>query len=289
MANKTNLIFLHKTIKAIADSLIKVFVPLLILKSSGSMTLVILYLCLYNPLCVLLNFVLKKYLQKYGVVAIIIHFVPLIAVQFLLNLKITWLICVLLAIFMALAQVLYSVPINILFSLTDKSVDVAKFEIPTNIGKMVFLLISGYMLSASFKNSLLVLSIVGSILYIFSAIPIFYGYNLLKISFTNRASIQSKIPENYKFYNLYHAQFGLFQTIFDVALPLYLFLNNLTFQSITIILVLIEICKIGSNILAKILVNKNLGLMSALVSIFIMIVSFTILLFVKILSVQMSF
>ena len=268
-------------VKAVADSLIKVFVPLLILKSSGSMTLVILYLCLYNPLCVLLNLIFKQCLQKYGVISIIIHFVPLIAVQFLLNLKITWLICVLLAIFMAFAQVLYSVPINILFSLTDKSIDVAKFEIPTNIGKMVFLLISGYMLSASFKNSLLVLSIAGSVLYFISAIPIYYGYNLLKISFTDRVSIQSKIPENYKFYNLFHAQFGLFQTIFDVALPLYLFLNNLTFQSITIILVLIEICKIGSNILAKFLISKNLSLLSAFISIFIMTLSFTILLFVK--------
>ena len=268
-------------VKAVADSLIKVFVPLLILKSSRSMTLVVLYLALYNPLCVLLNLVLKKFLQKYGVVAIILHFVPMIAVQFLLNLNITWLICVVLAVLMAFAQVLYSVPINILFSLTDKSVNVAKFEIPTNIGKMVFLLISGYMLSASFKNSLLILSIVGSVLYIISVIPIFYGYNLLKTAFVDRVSIQSKIPENYKFYNIFHAQFGLFQTIFDVALPLYLFLNNLTFQSITIVMVLIEVCKIGTNILAKFLVDKNLSMLSALTSIFVMIASFVILLFVK--------
>lgn len=279
--NKTNLIFLHKTIKAIADSIIKVFVPLLILKASGSMALVILYLCLYNPLCVMLNIMLRKFLQKYGIVAIILHFLPMIAVQFLLNLEITWLICVLLAVMMAFAQVLYSVPINILFSLTDKSVNVAKFEIPTNIGKMVFLLVSGYMLSASFKSSLLILSIIGSVLYIVSVIPIFYGYSLLKTAFINRVSIQSKIPENYKFYNIFHAQFGLFQTIFDVALPLHLYLNNLTFQSITIVLVLIEICKIGANILAKVLVDKGKGLHSAIVSTCIMIASFIVLLFVK--------
>lgn len=279
--NKTNLIFLHKTIKAIADSIIKVFVPLLILKSSGSMALVILYLCLYNPLCVLLNLALKKFLQKYGIVAIILHFLPMIAVQFLLNAKITWLICIVLAVLMAFAQVLYSVPINILFSLTDKSVNVAKFEIPTNIGKMVFLLVSGYMLSSSFKSSLLILSIVGTALYIVSVIPIFYGYNLLKTAFDDRISIQSTIPENYKYYNIFHAQFGLYQTIFDVALPLYLYLNNLTFQSITIILVLIEICKIGSNILAKLLVDRGKSLLSALISISIMSASFILLLFIK--------
>lgn len=279
--NKTNLIFLHKTIKAIADSIIKVFVPLLILKSSGSMALVILYLCLYNPLCVLLNLALKKFLQKYGVVAIILHFLPMIAVQFLLNAKITWLICIVLVVLMAFAQVLYSVPINILFSLTDKSVNVAKFEIPTNIGKMVFLLVSGYMLSSSFKSSLLILSIVGTALYIVSVIPIFYGYNLLKTAFDDRISIQSTIPENYKYYNIFHAQFGLYQTIFDVALPLYLYLNNLTFQSITIILVLIEICKIASNILAKLLVDRGKSLLSALISISIMSASFILLLFIK--------
>ncbi len=281
MTNKTNLIFLHKTIKAIADSIIKVFVPLLILKSSGSMPLVILYLCLYNPLCALLNLAIKRFLQKYGIIAIILHFVPMIAVQFLLNLKITWFICVILALLMAFAQVLYSVPINILFSLTDKSVNVAKFEIPTNIGKMVFLLISGYMLSASFKSSLLILSIIGSVLYIVSVTPIFYGYNLLKTAFDDRISTQSKVPENYKYYNIFHSQFGLFQTIFDVALPLYLYLNNLTFQSITIILVLIEVCKIGANIFAKVLVDKGKSLLSAFISICIMITSFVLLLVIK--------
>ena len=64
--NKTNLIFTHKLIKAFADSMVKAFIPLIILKSSQNMYLVMLYLTCYYAFCGVLNLIFKKFLQKYG-------------------------------------------------------------------------------------------------------------------------------------------------------------------------------------------------------------------------------
>lgn len=280
--DKSNLIFLHKTIKSLADSMIKIFIPLLILQASNSMTLVIIYLCSYYPLCSILNLVLRKFLHKFGLIAIIIHSIPIIATQFLLNLTMTWWLCIILALLMAFAQVFYYVPINTLFSLTDKKVNVAKFEISSNIGKIIFTLLSGYVLGSEIENSLLIVSLVCSSLYIISSIPLLYGYRILKDSYKEVKTTPVKIDKKeFRWFNLYHIQFGLYQSILDVALPLFLFIENLTFQSLTIVIVLIEFFKICSNALASYLTKKNLGLLSIIISLAITLASFMIIIFIR--------
>jgi len=273
--SKTNLIFTHKMIKAFADSMIKVFMPLIIYKASNNMLFAIIYLCAFEPLCALLNLVLKKVLQKYGVITIIIHFIPLIIVQFLLNLKMTWWLCLIFALLMSLAEVLYYVPLNLLFSFTDRKVNVAKFQIATNVGKLVFIVLTGFILGSNFTNSLLIVTITCSVLYLLSSIPILFGYGVLKKSY-NKAVKHSRVvnTKSYKLFNLYHIEFGIFQVILEVILPLYLYINNLTFQSVAIVMALIEVCKIGANILAKFLVNKKLSFLSVIISISAMTISF---------------
>ncbi|MBO5884777.1 MAG: MFS transporter [Clostridia bacterium] len=279
--NKTNLIYIHKIIKAVADSIIKVFIPLIILKASGNINYVMIYLCSYYFLCALLNIALKKFLQKYGVIAIILHSIPLIIMQILLNSNITWWICIILAILSSFAQVLYSVPINILFALTDKNINVAKFEISTNIGKIIFILLSGYILGSSIQNSLLIMTIFSAVLYIVSAMPLLFGYNVLKNGYTKISQNSQPIKSKNKLFNLYHILFGLFQTVIDVVLPLYLFINNLSFQSVTLVMVLIEVCKIAANIFARYLLKKGYAAVSIFLSLFIMVTSCVLMIFIK--------
>lgn len=267
--NRSNSIFLHKLIKSFADSLLNVFVPLLILKSSENLMFVMLYLNCYYTLCAILNLVLKKFLQKYGIIAIILHTIPIIALQFMLTANITWWWCILLALTASLAQVLYSVPLNILFALSDKKVDVAKFQISTNIGKIIFILLSGYFLGSTYKNSILILSIIGSVLYILSVIPIFYGYNLLKEEYGKRKSSSTQNQPQIcskKLFKLFHCFFGIFQSILDIVIPIYLYCNNLTFEAVAIVVALIEVLKMLSNMLAKKLVNTNHAKLSVLLS-----------------------
>ena len=282
--NQTNLIFCHKLIKAFADSLVKAFIPLIILKNSGSMMLVMLYLTSYYALCCLLNVALKKFLQKYGIVAMILHTVPLIALQFLLTLSPNWWLCLIVALLASLAQVLYSVPLNLLFAFTDKRINVAKFQISTNVGKLIFILLSGYIIGSEFKNSILILAVLGTLLYLSSIIPILYGYKLLKTSYEKLAA--KKQPEydrtSYKYFNIFHICFSLFQSVLDVIVPLYLYTENLTFEAVAIVMALIEVCKIGANLLAKQLIKRKHALASCMISVCCMTVGIIVMLTVKI-------
>lgn len=281
--NRSNLIFLHKLIKAFADSLLKVFVPLLILKSSGNIMLVMLYLNCYYVLCGTLNLILKKFLQKYGIIAIILHTIPVVALQFMLTASITWWWCILLAFVASLSQVLYSVPLNLIFALSDKNVDVAKFQISTNIGKIIFILLSGYVLGSNYKNSILILSIIGTILYILSSLPIFYGYNLLKTQYEKtETSAEIRPTQVDKMFNLFHSYFGIFQSILDVVIPLYLYCNNLTFEAITAVVALIEALKMLANILAKKLVKTGHSKLSVVLSLICFFIGSIVIMIVKV-------
>ncbi len=282
MKNRTNLIFYHKLIKAFADSMVKAFIPLIILKNSGNMYMVMLYLNVYYALCGFLNWALKKFLQKYGVIAMILHTVPLITLQFLLALPTTWWMCIIIALLASFAQVLYSVPLNLLFAFTDKKVNVAKFQIATNVGKLIFVLLSGYVLGSSYKNSVLLLAIVGGVLYISSAIPIMYGYNLLKFAYLNITATPPQVDKSsYKTYNIFHMAFAIFQSILDVIVPLYLYIEKLTFEAVAIVMALIEVCKIVANLLAKRLVKKGYSFLSCIISVACLIAGSIIMLVVK--------
>lgn len=250
MKDKTNLIFCHKLIKAFADSMIKVFVPLIILKSSGSLKLAILY-----------SF-------------------PIIILQFLLTLEINIWLCLVIAMLAAFGQVLYSVPLNILFAFSDRKVNVAKFQIATNVGKLIFIVIGGLVIGSNIKNSILLLSIFGTILYLASIVPIVFGYKMLKVAYNHIAEHPPHYDKkSYCFFNVYHILFSIFQSVIDVIVPLYLFTKNITFESIAIAMALIELCKIGANMLAKFLVLKNKAIVSVFISVFLFVSSAIIILF----------
>lgn len=282
-SNRTNLIFLHKLIKAFADSLIKAFVPLIILKSSGSLQFVALYLVTYYFSTGILNLILKKFLQKYGIFAILLHIIPMVSLQFLLTLNFTWWFCILIGFIASFSLVLYSVPFNLLFALSDKNVDVAKFQIATNFGKLIFILFSGYVLTFNFKNSIILLAIIGAILYILSSVPILFGYNLLKESYVLNANKTVSLKHcDYKFFNLYHICFGIFQSVVEYVIPIYLYVNYLTFETVAIIMALIEALKILSNIIAKKLVNSGHSTVSIILSVVCFSIGCVVFLFVKI-------
>lgn len=281
--NQTNLIFLHKLIKSFADSLVKAFIPLIILKNTNSLLLVAIFLIAeYSFFCVF-NLGLKKFLQKYGIVAMVLHIVPIIAVQFLLTIEIDLVMCVILGILGSLSLALYSVPLNLLFTFTDKNVNVAKFQISTNVGKLIFILIGGYIIGSDAKNSILFLSIFGTVLYVMSIIPILYGYNLMKTKYDKIATKQPEINKgSYKYFNLYHMCFSMFQGVLDQVVPLYLYIENLTFESVTIVMALIELCKIGSNLLAKHFVLKKKARLSCFVSVMCFVIGSVVMMTVKI-------
>lgn len=282
MKNKTNLIFIHKVLKAIADSLIQVFIPLYILKVSGDINLAFMYLAIHGSMVIIFNIALKKLLQKFGVICIILHFIPIIATEAILSFcQITPLTIIPCALCTSLTQTLYSVPLNLIFSFSDKKTNVAKFQIATNIGKLVFILVGGFFLSSSVENSFLILSVVSSFIYVLSVIPIFYAYDMLKTSYNSHPTSTVPRTSTDKWFAVFHMSFGTFQETIDKIVPLFLFINNLSFQAVTTLLAVNELIKVGTNYFAKYLVKSGKEKLSCLLSCVVLLCSVVGILFVK--------
>ena len=283
---KDNLIFIHKLLKAIADSIIKIFIPLFILKTTDNLALAIGYLTIYSVLTNIILLLFKKIIEKYGIITIILHFVFIVATEAILSFaEINWSTVAACSLLMAFAQAFYSVPLNLIFAFGDKKSNVAKFQIATNVGKLIFTLVSGMILSSSIKNSFLIMSIVSSIFYILSVIPIGYSYKELK---ENYEKIQNNLKQNNenskkldKRFNYFHIFFGLFQATIDNIVPLFLYINNLSFKSITIFIALVELGKISINYLAKFLIQKNKQIIACSISVVIFVSSLICVLVAK--------
>ncbi len=277
--DNTNRIFLHKVFKAIADSIIKIFIPLYILKSTGSINLAIGYLVVYSFFVFVLQIALQKLYTKYPIICMALHCIPIIIAQTILSFcHITLGVMTITALLMSISQVIYSVPLNIIFALNDKKTNVAKFQIATNAGKIIFIIISGLLLS-KVPNSFLFLSIAATIIYIASIIPILK----LNKSIKNKQISQKPTPYGCNFtFRLYHITFGLFQAVIDNLIPLYLYANNLSFESITVIIALVEVFKILANMLAKFLISRRHFMLSCILSFVIFAGSLTGLFIFKI-------
>ena len=90
-----------------------------------------------------------------------VHFIPIIVTMGLFSfLQIDITLVIIAAILMSFSQTLYSIPLNLIFTFGDKKTNVGKFQIASNLGKLTFTLISGYLLSSTIRNSFLILSIV---------------------------------------------------------------------------------------------------------------------------------
>lgn len=279
---KDNLIFAHKFLKAIADSIIKVFIPLFILKSSGDLNLSMIYLVVYSCSVILTQWIFSKLIEKYGVICIMVHFVPIIVTMGIFSFGEVNLTTVLItAVLMSLSQSLYSVPLNIAFAFGDKKTNVGKFQIASNIGKLVFTLISGLILSSEIKDSFLILSISSSIVYLVSVIPLFFIYKLLA---ENYARCEKKPNQNIKvdkWFIIFHIAFGIFQPIMDNLVPLYLYVNSLSFKAVTYMIVSVELIKIVMNYLSQFGVKRGNSIVLVSVGAAMFMTSITMMLILK--------
>ena len=279
---KSNAIFTHKLLKAIADSIIKLFIPLYILKTTGSVELSLGYLTLYSFFVFAFLFIFKKFIQKYGVLAIILHFIPIIITEALFSFcEINFTIVLISSILMAITQTLYSVPLNLIFALQDKKVNVAKFQVATNVGKLIFTLISGLLISSEIKNSFLILSIVSSIFYILCIIPILSSYKILKDEYNKIKIEEPKAFSQNKWFTIFHITFGCFQATMDNVVPLFLYVNNLSFQAVTILIAVIELLKIAVNYFSKYLVNLKKQKISCYICASMFIISLIGIMFIR--------
>lgn len=279
---KDNLIFIHKLLKAIADSIIKLFLPLYILKQTNDINLAMLYLIIYSSCVMLTMFILKTIIQKFGVFAIMVHFIPIIVTMGLFSfLQIDITLVIIAAILMSFSQTLYSIPLNLIFTFGDKKTNVGKFQIASNIGKLTFTLISGYLLSSTIRNSFLILSIVSSIFYIGGTIPLFFSIKDLQSNYEIFKKTPNKKAKIDPWFIIFHISFGIFQPIMDNIVPLFLYINQLSFHAVTLMIALVEGAKIIINYLSHYLVKKKKALICVSISFLLFLISSFGMIFIK--------
>ena len=279
-----NCMFTHRVIKALADSIIQVFLGLLILKESQSVDLFMVYILAFMIVALVFNLILKKLLQRYCILFIILHFIPLIASQLIVSLCPINIVSVLLiSLLSGLSNVIYYGPLNILFTISDEKTDVAFFQIAVNVGKIIFIVVSGLIIS-KFENSLIFLTIASIVLYIVSAIPLLLGFRKISENYKHICNNKNNNVEDKKTYtkfNVFHMFFGCFQACVNFIFPAWLYVNNLSFESIAIYLAINEFLLILSNYLAKYLFKKSLAIWGSLVAIIILNVSIFLTFFIK--------
>ena len=281
MKNQNN-IFIHKLLKSIADSIIIVFIPLYVLKTTNDFRLSMAYLIIFSLFVLFFMFVLKKLIQKYGVLAMILHFIPIIITEYILSFATIniWII-IICAGLMGLSQALYSIPLNLVFTFGDKKTNVGLFMIATNIGKIIFTLVSGFILSSEIKNSFLILSIASTSFYILSIFPILFAYKELKNNYDNTKNNNSETVKLNPWFIIFHISFGLFQPIMDNIVPLYLYMNDLSFQAVTIFIVVVEVLKVLANMISQIAVRHKKSIYLVSISFVLFFASIISIIFVK--------
>ena len=263
-----NSIFLHKTLNGLADSLIKIFVPVIILKATQNIYLAILFMIIRPLTFVLFNLLLKKFLTKYPKLSIILHIIPIVILQTIIFfVPINFFVIIILGVLSGLFTVFYTVPANLLFVFADKKLNVSKMEIGTNLGKILFIIIGGFIINSGSLGYLITLTISASLIYVLSILPLIFGSKLLKVYRINtKRNIDIFDKKEKLIFNLFHLSFGSFQVFIDEILPVFLFYNGLNFTAIATLQAGVEVAKLLSNVLANFFYKKNLSKMSIIIA-----------------------
>ena len=255
----SNALLLHRVLVGLADSAIKIFIPLLIYKQTQNIFLSFLFGIVDFALTALFFGVLKKLIQKQPVLCIGFYVVLIIAVQFLLLVELNIYTILSLAVLSSLATTLYYGSINLLFGIMDKNTNTAKFETGQQIGKIIFSIISIYLIG-NVANSLTFIIIFSSVLYLLSIWPLLTNRKELKLKLAEIKNVNAKIilldKKTHKF-NIFHIFTGIFSVFTEFILPLYLYISGLSYTVVGLLVVLQCVVRILGNFTGKFINKKN--------------------------------
>ncbi len=256
MSNSTSLL-IHRLIKGFADATIKVFIPLLIYKATGDLFLTFLFAFLTYAFESLSYLIFKKFIQKHGVLAIILHIVPLVVLEFMLSVKVVLWVIVLMAILHGISSALYAGAINTMFASLDHNTNVAKFDSGEKLGKIIFTIVSAFILGM-IDQAQIFMVIFSFILYLVSIIPLCMKYQELKNCVVALQPInQKEVFKANKWFNVFFMMQGFFNFTVNVGFPVYLYVTGLNFTIVGVMTALKDVIVIVSNFVSKWLSEKN--------------------------------
>ncbi len=256
MENSTALA-LNRTFKSIADSAIKVFVPILIYKNTGSLVYAFLFMALSSFVNSLTYTMLKSFLKKHSALAVSIHSIFIIAIELLLLTKMNVGIVIIVSILEGVQTAFYY-SIKYLYGFMDKTNNVAKFEIGQYIGKIVFVILSAVFLD-NIKDSLIFIIAFSSAFYILSSVVVLIKIKDIKAIQINKDLSYKQIQKDNKYWNAFHIFNGIIHLFLNSVLPLYLYVYDLSFTKIGIVLVIQYLLNILANYLSMLFAKKGYG------------------------------
>ena len=172
-------LYLHRVLNEFADSLIKVFVPVVIYDKTASITAVIWFVLSYYILQSLLNLILRKVLVRSPLSVIVLRLVPVLLLQFLLISDFTQLgihfYIAALAIVTAFSNCLYWLPLNSLFTMLAAEKTGSKtgqFRAASRVGNMLAPILSGFLIGSFGIASSATLAMLCYILSITALMPL---------------------------------------------------------------------------------------------------------------------
>ena len=276
----SNYIFVHRVFKGIADAILRVFVPILIYQQTNNLMLSFLWAVLDQIFAGIAFVVLKKFIKKYPIISIILHVFPMVLGQFLLIGDFSLAKIIIFAFLDGFATCLYYGAINLIFGYMQESPSTAKFEIGYKVGKVIFCILSAFVLG-TVQNSLIFIIIVSSVLYICCAIPLIVRYKQYHINIDQTKNKFTTAFSNSKWFYFYELSINAVLSFISIVLPLYLYASGLTFSVTGILMALSDLLGILASLTAILFSNKKLHKLFLIICSLLMTATILGILFIK--------
>jgi len=270
---------MHNVFNGIGDSIIKVFVPILILQQLGSIFWAIMFVGLYSGVSLITEVVFKKPSFDNSILMLILHIIPLILMPILIAFcPFTVTLAIILGVLMGLQHGLYWTPIENLYTYSKSPVNMARYDAFCVSGYLVFSLLSAFLLDSTISNSLVIVCVSATLFYAFSIAPLFVKRNDLLLINKNALVKQEKCPNTtfYKLYIIFWAFAATVVPIYSIVIPVYMFANNCSIQLIGIAYAISYLLEIAIDYLCRLMRLKNQHIISVTIGVVVFIASVVI-------------
>ena len=249
----------HSFFNGIGDSIINIFLPVLIMIHLGDLFAVMWYIFIRYATSIIVIALLHKVCAKFPIVVLFVNMIPMLLSPILLSiLPFTFGLCVLLGILGGIVHGLYYVTMDNFQIRAHTKINIAKFDAFCNLGHFVFAIMSAFILGSALDNSLVLTCILAIIMYLCSIIPLILAQRVMK-KVEVKLPKQNKMPKSkyYIFTPLFVAFFGVGNFIYSMILPVYMYEIGASIELVGITFGLVYLLDIAVDFLGRHLRLKN--------------------------------
>lgn len=279
---KRDPVLTHKFFYSIVSAAIRVFIPIIIYKQTNSIQMAMFFIVFYSSIAGIMTLALKKLIAKKPFLCMTVSILPLLLIQVILAFfEINIYSTIILGVLLGLSNAFYCSAINIYFSLTSKKIKAGRFAAWSKIGSIVYTIFTGYILGSQVFDSLLVLSVFSFVIFAISMLPLLKHRKEINSYFKTTKEV-SLIEANKKLARegIFYAFTGVVIFMVGEILPLYLYYNNLSVESVGYVVALTQAAVVAVGYLSDFMIKKKIIELNYLLFAVIPIVCFILVIFI---------